>query len=382
MQTRYDTIILGAGAAGLMAAAHLNCSKTLLIEGNDSAGAKLAITGGGRCNITHADSQATSFVSPDGFVASALNAFGPQEVIDWFDRYGVSTVQESGGQYFVVGGGARVVSALQKVADKVHTRFGCTIARVDATDSGFVVETSCGVFEGTCVIIATGGISFPRLGAGDIGHRIAQHFGHTVIPTSPALVGLTLQPREAFFKTLSGIAIPVVIEVGEYRIEGDWLFAHRGISGPAVLDASLYWKKGLLEVDFLPGFSLHRLHRSRKQIGTLLPLPRRAARAFLEHLGITNAPAYRLNAEAWEKLEGLHAYRFAPAGTFGYGRAEVTRGGVATEAVDPTTMESRLHPGLFFVGEVLDVTGRLGGHNLQWAFSSAVVAARSQKGSL
>jgi predicted Rossmann fold flavoprotein len=218
-------------------------------------------------------------------------------------------------------------------------------------------------------------LSFPKLGASDIGLRIAESLGHRIVRPAPALVGWTLQPAQAFFKELSGVSAEVEIQVGPRRWQGRILFAHRGLSGPAVLNASLWWERGEVVIDFLPGFNLQTIRGSRKQLTTLLPLPRRLTRALLEHLGIGDRPAFSLDRGAWERLESLHDYRFAPAGTFGYSKAEVTRGGVATGEVDPETMESRLVPGLHFVGEVLDVTGELGGYNFQWAFSSAAVCA-------
>ncbi|RUM74355.1 MAG: aminoacetone oxidase family FAD-binding enzyme, partial [Sulfurovum sp.] len=228
--------------------------------------------------------------------------------------------------------------------------------------------------------VASGGLSFPRLGASDIGYRIATHFGHSITRTAPALVGFTVQKEQFFFKELSGASTDVRITVGDQRCSGALLFAHKGISGPAVLDASLYWEKGMIEIDFLPDVSLDQHKGSKKNISTLLPLPKRITKAFLLQLGLEDKPFVKLSSDEMGRLESLHHYQFAPAGTFGFSRAEVTKGGVDTGEVDRQTMMSKKIPGLYFVGEVLDVTGRLGGYNFQWAFSSAFVCAEQLKG--
>jgi predicted Rossmann fold flavoprotein len=198
--------------------------------------------------------------------------------------------------------------------------------------------TDQGIAYGRRVIVATGGVSYPRLGASDIGYRIAEAFGHTVTPQAPALVGMTLQPEQFFFKELSGLSTEVKIEVGDRTLHGSLLFAHKGISGPAVLDASVYLKKGSIVIDFLPSFDLASIPKSPKKISTLLPLPKRLSKALLHHVGLEDVAVNRLRAQEMHKLERLQAYRFAPAGTFGYARAEVTRGGVDTDEIDPRTM--------------------------------------------
>ncbi|MCF6206600.1 MAG: NAD(P)/FAD-dependent oxidoreductase, partial [Sulfurovum sp.] len=189
----------------------------------------------------------------------------------------------------------------------------------------------------------------------------------------------TVQKEQFFFKDLSGTSTDVVITVGDQRCEGSLLFAHKGISGPVVLDASLYWEKGKIEIDFLPGFDWSVFKRSKKKISSLLPLPKRVTKAFLLQLNIEDQVGCAVSSETMKALQVLNRYTFAPAGTFGYAKAEVTRGGVATDEVDVLTMESKKQRGLFFIGEVLDVTGQLGGYNFQWAFSSAYVCAKRLK---
>jgi len=378
MEKEYRQIILGAGASGSMTAARLGGEEaTLLIEGNGRPGAKIAISGGGRCNLTNAHVGVEDYLGDPAFILPALQGFDSAAVRKWFADRGVRTVRQKEEQYFAEEGAAAVVRALERASEKSKKCLGCRVREVIREKGLFVVRTDRGTFRSKRLVVATGGLSFPRLGASDIGYRIARQFGHEVTPLRPALVGWTLQPEQAFFKTLSGVATEVVIRVGEHAVRGRMLFAHRGVTGPAVLNASLYWEKGWVEVDLLPGFDLRSIRDSGKQVASLLPMPRRMARAFLEHLGLTDKPARRMRPADREMLERLRAYRLAPAGTFGYTRAEVTRGGVRTDEIDPETMESRRIPGLYFVGEVLDVTGRLGGYNFQWAFSSAAACARA-----
>ena len=227
------------------------------------------------------------------------------------------------------------------------------------------------------VIVATGGLSFPKLGATDIGYEIAKSFGHTVTPLQPALVGFTLQPQDAFFKSLSGVSVAVTLKVGQREFSGSLLFAHKGLSGPVILNASLFWQKGHIEIDFLPNFNLERIKSSSKSLSNLLPLPKRVAKHFFDALEIKDSAAKYLTKEDWKRVEELKSYSFAPAGTFGFSKAEVTKGGIAVEEIDQKSFMSKKVENLYFLGEVLDVTGRLGGFNFQWAFASATKCARA-----
>lgn len=232
------------------------------------------------------------------------------------------------------------------------------------------------------MVVASGGLSFKLLGASGIGYDIATHFGHNIAKTAPALVGFTVQKEQFFFKLLSGVSTNVCIKVGSHKCNGDLLFTHKGLSGPAVLDASLYWEKGKIEIDFLVDFSWKSVRGSKKNITSLLPLPKRVTKAFLIELELKDKPYNMYSEYECEKLCTLGHYTFAPAGTFGYSKAEVTKGGVETFEVDSETMMSKKEEGLYFIGEVLDVTGRLGGYNFQWAFSSAYSCAKSIKGKI
>ncbi|WP_292655063.1 aminoacetone oxidase family FAD-binding enzyme [Nitratifractor sp.] len=377
MREDYDLAILGGGAAGLMLAARLDPSiSAVLIEGNREPGAKIAVSGGGRCNLTNTEIRPERYRGDASFIRPVLKRYDRRWLLEWFRQRGVKTRLEKGAQYFCVDRSPAVIRALKEAASSIDSFYGTRITKVEKTSEGFRLISEGGKsLQARRLAVATGGLSFPKLGASAVGLETAESFGHRIIRPAPALVGLTLQPAQSFFKSLSGVATEVEIRVGDRRWRDRLLFAHRGISGPAVLNASLWWERGEISVDFLPGVDLGLFRNEKKHLSSLLPLPRRAAKAFLEHLEIADGPCHRLNVSQWKRLEGLHDYRFAPAGTFGYSKAEVTRGGVSTEEVDPQTMESRRVPGLYFVGEVLDVTGELGGYNFQWAFSSAAVCA-------
>jgi predicted Rossmann fold flavoprotein len=220
------------------------------------------------------------------------------------------------------------------------------------------------------------------LGASSIGYDIAQSFGHNIVKTAPALVGLTVQKEQFFFKELSGVSTEVKIHIAQTVCEGALLFAHKGISGPAVLDASLYWEKGQIIIDFLPNFSWKSIQGSKKLLSSLLPIPKRVTKAFLLQFCLEDKPYHQFTKQEEQVLHTLSYYGFSPAGTFGYTKAEVTKGGVNTSEVDSHTMMSKKEHGLYFIGEVLDITGRLGGYNFQWAFSSAYSCAQSIKGEM
>jgi predicted Rossmann fold flavoprotein len=375
-----ETIIIGGGASALMAAALLPKNSATIIEHNAHLGAKMLISGGGKCNITNEVMGAEYFLADEVFVTPALRAFDQHALIAWLKNRGLKVEIRKGSQYFCQHSAKDIVALLQREAQKQKIRLNEEVQSVRKRGEYFTVTTEKGEYSAKRVIVASGGLSFPRLGASDIGYRIATAFGHTIIRTAPALVGMTVQKEQFFFKELSGASTDVDITVGEHHSSGALLFAHKGISGPAVLDASLYWEKGMIEIDFLPGFSLDRFKGSKKHISTLLPLPKRITKAFLLQLGIQDKPFVQVTTEEYRALQTLHQYRFAPAGTFGYSKAEVTKGGIDTAEVDPLSMMSKHIEGLYFTGEVLDVTGRLGGYNFQWAFSSAYSCTRHIKG--
>lgn len=216
-------------------------------------------------------------------------------------------------------------------------------------------------------------MSYATIGASSIGYEIAKSFGHSIVTPAPALVGLTVQKDQFWMKKLSGISFNAKLSVADKVLESDLLFTHKGISGPVVLSGSLYWQKGKISLDFLPNSDLKKLldKKVKKQISSQIPLPKRFMTEFLESLHVEDNPVYKLTQDEIEKLQVLKHYEFAPAGNFGFTKAEVTKGGVNTDEVDALTFESKLQKDLYFIGEVLDVTGELGGYNFQWAFASA-----------
>jgi predicted Rossmann fold flavoprotein len=380
MKRDYHTIIIGAGASGLMLASLLSPKEDiLLIDSNSNIGAKIAISGGGKCNLTNESVEASNYVGEAWFTQSVLSRFDQEAVLAWFAQRGVTPHIRKGGQYFCQKSADEVLAVFRRELREVDFAMQTLVSSVTKVDTQFTVETDKGSFFAEHLVVASGGLSFPKIGASGIGYRIAEGFGHSVATTAPALVGFTLQPEQFFFKALSGASLEVQITTEEKSFRGDLLFAHKGISGPAVLNASLYWKKGQIEINFLPDFNWGLL-QGKKQLSTILPLPKKVAKAFLDHLKLSDKSAEKLTDSEKVYLKTLQHYSFAPAGTFGYSKAEVTRGGVSSSEIDPYSMMSLKEPGLYFIGEVLDITGELGGYNLQWAFSSAYCCASAING--
>jgi len=376
MNEEIDIAIIGAGASGLMAASLLNKSRVVLFESNSRIGAKVAVSGGGRCNITNEVVEPAHYRGNPYFIDEVFRIFDQYDLLAWLKSRGLNPVLQKNRQYFCPKSANQLLDILKEESRKQRVLLDHKVENISKEGDSFLLHTAKKRYKAKRVVIASGGLSFPILGASDIGYRVAESFGHHIVRTAPALVGFTVQKEQFFFKSLSGISTEVEIRVGEQVCSGSLLFAHKGVSGPAILDASLYWEKGKIEVDFLPGWDIREHHESKKLVSSLLPLPKRVSKAFLEHLKIPDHPMSQLKAPERKKLFGLKRYTFAPAGTFGYSKAEVTRGGVDTNEIDSRTMMSKKCKGLYFVGEILDVTGRLGGYNFQWAFSSAYVCAR------
>ena len=366
-----DIIIIGGGASALMLASLLPKKSATIIESNPKIGAKILISGGGKCNITNAQMGTEYFLAEDAFVAPSLKTFSEVDLLSWLECQKLKPVIRKKTQYFCQNSAKELLDIFAKEVKKQKVLLDEKVLSVTKRGAFFTVKTNKRTVSSKYVVVASGGLSFPRLGASAIGYEIAQSFGHDIVKTAPALVGFTVQKEQFFFKALSGASTNVKITVNGTICEGSLLFAHKGLSGPAVLDASLYWEKGKIEIDFLPDFSWKSVRGSKKQISTLLPLAKRITKAFLVQLALEDKPFYQITSEELDKLQKLNHYMFAPAGTFGYTKAEVTKGGVATTEVDAQTLMSKKVEGLYFIGEVLDVTGRLGGYNFQWAFSSA-----------
>lgn len=377
----YDVMILGAGASGMMCAAQLNELSdlhVLVVEGNEKAAKKLKISGGGKCNITNVNVSAHNYLGDEQLVESIFSQFSKEALLEWLAKRGLIPVIRKEQYYFCAESSDEIISILARASHKSHYVFNQKILSLSKSES-FELTTDRGRYKAKRVVIATGAKSFASLGASEIGLELAQHFGHTIKPFTPALAGLTLQAKEFWMKELSGISFPAEVHVGEKVLCEDMLMTHRGLSGPVILSASLYWNRGEISINFLPDINLLELmHNNRKLLSTALPLPKRFTQALLDETGIKDRPCNTYKEEELQMLGSvMQHYTFAPAGSYGFSKAEVCKGGVTTEDVNAWTLESNLVEGLYFAGEVLDVTGELGGYNFQWAFSSAVAVARS-----
>lgn len=375
----HKIIIIGGGASALMLASLLPKNTAVIIESNPKPGAKILVSGGGKCNITNTNMGTEYFLGDAAFIQPSLKRFNEKSLIRWLERQNLHPVLRKETQYFCKDSARELLDIFLKESRKQTLCLNEHVLEVDKREGIFYVKTNKKTHTASAVVVASGGLSFPKLAASSIGYEIAQSFGHNIVKTAPALVGFTVQKEQFFFKALSGVSTEVKIHIGKDVCEGALLFAHKGMSGPAVLDASLYWEKGKIIIDFLPDFSWKSVQGSKKLISSLLPMPKRVTKAFLIQLCLEDKPYYQLSKEELEILHTLSHYSLAPAGTFGYAKAEVTKGGVDTGEIDSGTMMSQKEGGLYFIGEVLDVTGRLGGYNFQWAFSSAYSCAMSIK---
>jgi len=386
----HDVIVLGAGAAGLFAAAEAGRRgrRVVVLERAAEPGRKILISGGGRCNFTNIYCRPENFLSGNPhFARSALARYTAADFIALVERHGIRYHEKTLGQLFCDGSSTQILEMLlaECASAGVGVVTGCDVAGVSA---GFSVETSRGRFEAPRLIVATGGLSIPRLGATDLGYRIARAFGIAVVPPRPALVPLVFDGDDrARWTDLAGVATTVGASANGVTFRERLLVTHRGLSGPAVLQASSYWQPGeAVEIDLLPDVDLVRELSDRRAAGdtqttkTALGewLPRRFADRWFEVMASPSVIAATGNDELSALSAGLHAWRVRPAGTEGFAKAEVTAGGVDTRELSSQTMEARRVPGLHFIGEVVDVTGHLGGFNFQWAWASAHAAGNAQ----
>jgi predicted Rossmann fold flavoprotein len=341
----------------------------LILESSSKPAPKIKISGGGRCNITNKNLSTDNYLGDPKFIKPILEGFDQNDLLDFLRARLLEPVIRKKSQYFCPHSSQELIDLLKSDL-RVKIIYNHRVQSVKKRDDLFIIDDK---FRARKLLVASGGLSFPSIGASGIAYDIAREFGHIITPTVPALVGLTLQPAQFWMKELSGISLEVKLSVGQKNINGDLLFAHKGISGPAVLNGSLYWEKGEINIDFLPKQKINKsLFKSDKKPSNALLLPKRFVQAFLKSLDLCDRPLSSFDESEREKLKLLNSYSFAPAGNFGYSKAEVTKGGIMTNEIDPKTMMSKKCKNLFFIGECLDVTGELGGYNIQWAFSSAV----------
>ncbi len=341
-------IIIGGGASALMLAALLPKNSATIIESNAKLGAKILVSGGGKCNITNILMGTEYFLGEENFIQQSLKKFNEKALLRWLERQNLHPVLRKETQYFCQDSAKELLDIFLKQSKKQTLCMSEKVLEVTKRDEIFYVRTNQKTHTAKAVVVASGGLSYPKIGASSIGYEIAESFGHTIVKTAPALVGFTVQKDQFFFKELSGASTDVKIRIGDHICEGALLFAHKGLSGPAVLDASLYWEKGKIEIDFLPNFSWKSIEGSKKQISSLLPMPKRVTKAFLLQLSLEDKSYNKLTVIERETLQRLSHYSFAPAGTFGYAKAEVTKGGVDTSEVDGSTMMSQEGRGTLF----------------------------------
>lgn len=389
---QYDVVIIGAGASGLMCAieAGKRGRKVLVIDHANKAGKKILMSGGGRCNFTNYSVEAENYLSNNPhFCKSALKRYNQWDFLASVQRYRIPFHERLHGQLFCDRSAKDILGMLLEECSlhRVDIRLQSAIQKVQVdAGGGFLLQTGMGRLHATSLVVATGGLSIPKMGATPFGYQIAQQFGIKVWPTRAGLVPLTLQPEDkTVFAALSGIAIPCEIRTQRQTFKENLLFTHRGLSGPAILQISSYWQPGeFLQINCLPDRSVMaelkqlRGQGSKLKLKTWLgeQLPRRLVAALYQDSELERVIVDCSDKQLQAVVDGLQAWRIQPNGSEGYRTAEVTLGGVDCDALSSKTMESLRVPGLYFIGEVVDVTGWLGGYNFQWAWSSGWCAGQ------
>ncbi|MDF2180440.1 NAD(P)/FAD-dependent oxidoreductase [Neptuniibacter sp. CAU 1671] len=388
----YDVIIIGAGASGLMCAATAGYrgKSVLVIERSNKIGRKILMSGGGRCNFTNLHNSAANFVSKNPhFCKSALSRYPARSFIELVERHGIDFHEKTLGQLFCDDSSKQIVDLLLTECDwagveiKTHT----DLTAIEKTAEGFLLKANGGRFSCRSLVIATGGLSIPNGGATDFAYRVAEQFGLEVTPLAAALVPFTLQPQQLeHLKQLAGVSHRIIATANGVSFTEQMLFTHRGLSGPAILQVSNYWAPGdVVELNLFPGMDLlaelktQRETRPKAEITTVLSqyMSRKMAQVLCELFGFAGQMGDLSNARLTEIAEQFSRWQIKPSGTEGYRTAEVTRGGINTDQISQKTMEAKAVEGLYFIGECLDVTGHLGGHNFQWAWASGVAAGQA-----
>lgn len=391
---RFDVVVIGAGAAGMMCAATAGrrARRVLLVDHYPKLGEKIRISGGGRCNFTNLHASPANYLSRNPhFCRSALARYTPADFIALLQRHRIAWHEKHKGQLFCDGSSEDVIAMLLRECDAGHvTRWQpARVQSVGATGAGYELATDRGAVRTRRLVVATGGLSIPKIGASDWGYRLARQFGLPVVEPRPALVPLTFDGAcWAPFAHLSGLSLAVRVSTGGASFTEDLLFTHRGLSGPAILQISSYWRPGAaLRIDLSPEQRLGdalcdaKAHSRRKLVNELgaAGIPLRLAEAWLaDRPGLAERPLAELRDRELRQLgDALQRWELVPTGSEGFRKAEVTAGGVDTRSLSSQSMECLGHPGLHFIGEVVDVTGWLGGYNFQWAWASAAACARA-----
>lgn len=386
----WDAIILGAGAAGMMCAATAGQrgKRVLLVDHAEAVGKKILISGGGRCNFTNIHTAADRYLSANPhFAKSALGRYGAQDFIGLVDRYGIAWHEKTLGQLFCDGSAKQIVAMLEEECAKggVTLALGQALADIDHGDGLYRVTIGGTVHRAPALVLATGGPSIPKMGATGFAYDVARHFGLTIVQPRPALVPFTLGPEEQLFQSLSGVSADVEVRWNKTRFREAALFTHRGLSGPAMLQISSYWQhRTAIQVNFLPDRAAdwllaEKAERPRVSLRRVLAqaLTERLADALLERIEVQGEMGALTDKVLRQVGVRLSDWAFAPSGTEGYAKAEVTVGGIATAGLSSRTMEAAKVPGLYAIGEAVDVTGWLGGYNFQWAWASGVAAGQA-----
>ncbi len=388
---RTDAIIIGSGAAGLMCAmqAGRRGRSVVLLDHAKKLAEKIRVSGGGHCNFTNLNTRPENFISGNpAFCRSALARYTPPDFIALLQKHGIGYHEKTLGQLFCDDGSEAIIAMLREECDAAGVKrfMSCEIERIER-DGGFHVGTSRGEFEAKSLVIATGGLSIPRTGATPFGYHVAEQFGVPIAKLKPGLVPLSFAPDDwKPYAGLTGVSLDVSVSFGKQSFRENMLVTHRGLSGPAILQISSYWQHGQpLHIDLLPDRDMAKLldeqKGSKKLLGNYLTqwFPKSFAEVWCAQLpGIGNKPLNQYNDKQRKQIAAaLHDWQITPSGTLGYTKAEVTCGGIDTRALSSKTMECNDVPGLYFIGEVVDVTGQLGGHNFQWAWASGYAAGQA-----
>lgn len=377
----FDTIIIGCGAAGLMSATVLSRRKksVLILDMGDSPARKVAISGGGNCNFTNMRADYSHYFGKNPrFVVSGLSQFSPKDTLDWVKSHGTEYIEKEPGRYFCKNGAKEIVNALLQDIGSTSIKYNTNVIDVEKRDDIFIIKTDHGDFNALSVIVATGGVSYPHLGVSNIGQTIAKKFGHKIEPPRPALCAIK---TKAFDKDLAGISLPVEITVNNHKITGDLLFTHFGIGGPVTYRATLINPKEMI-VNFAPDMNAFEILKSgkqkngRKSVSNIIAtiIPNKLAHFLCDDA--RNIADFR-DGELKQIATRINHFEINDGVAVGFQSAEVMMGGVSVDKISSKTMESKLCAKLYFVGEVLNIAGDLGGFNIQWAFSSGFVAGQN-----